>query len=229
MLLRWIQATGSTSTVALGAVVIGDISAPAERGGFFGLLTMGPQVGPAVGPNIGGVLADTLGWRFLPSKVQTLRQLAGDGSVIPSPFYRPLVPLVGKGRPPKRLLNNPLRLFFYLNVPILLVFNAIIYAVFYAVNTTISTGLIFDTVLSIRMVDADYQRVKTRLWSLQREANIAIPLILQIICASLNLGLPHTLTRVDEHLVIHSPLSRTLCRHYSLIYYHRRVLPLPRV
>ncbi|KAG0702033.1 major facilitator superfamily domain-containing protein [Suillus ampliporus] len=275
MLLRCIQAAGSASTVALGAGVIGDIATPAERGGFFGVFTIGPQVGPAVGPIIGGVLADTLGWRsifwflcimsavcfalilaFLP---ETLRQLVGDGSVVPSPFYRPLVPLVGKGRidrdapkPPKRLLNNPLRLFFYLDVLNLLVFNAVIYAVFYAVNTTISTlfankypflneidiglcflaiggGTAFSTVLSGRMLDADYQRIKTRLvkkaegypeksirpsdvtkdenfpierarlrtvpiftgvfilscagygWSLQRETNIAIPLILQII------------------------------------------------
>ncbi|KAG0702020.1 major facilitator superfamily domain-containing protein [Suillus ampliporus] len=230
MLLRCIQAAGSASTVALGAGVIGDIATPAERGGFFSMFTMGPQVGPAVGPIIGGVLADTLGWRrvFLP---ETLRQLVGDGSVVPSPFYRPLVPLVGKGRidrdapkPPKRPLNNPLRLFFYMDVLNILVFNAVIYAVFYAVNTTISTlfankypflneidiGLsTFSTVLSGRMLDADYQRIKTRLVKKaegdpeksirpldvtkdenfpierarlrMRETNIAIPLILQII------------------------------------------------
>lgn len=209
MLLRCIQAAGSASTVALGAGVIGDIGTPAERGGFFGIFTMGPQVGPALGPIIGGVLADKLGWRsifwflcimsavcfaliviFLP---ETLRRLVGDGSVIPSPFYRPLVPIVGKGRvdrdapkPPKPILNNPLRLFFYLDVLNLLLFNAILYAVFYAVNTTISTifaskypflneidiglcflaiggGMIIGTVLSGRMLDADFQRTKTRL------------------------------------------------------------------
>lgn len=159
-------------------------------------------------------------------------------------------------KPPKRLLNNPLRLFFYLDVLNLLVFNAIIYGVFYAVNTTISTlfsskypflnetdiglcflaiggGMVFGTVLTGKMLDADYQRIKKQLvkkaeddsgkhilpedvtkdenfpierarlrmvpiftaifavtcagygWSLQREVNIAVPLILQIICASL--------------------------------------------
>ncbi|KAG1813270.1 major facilitator superfamily domain-containing protein [Suillus subaureus] len=275
MLLRCIQAAGSASTVALGAGVIGDIGTPAERGGFFGIFTLGPQVGPALGPVIGGVLADKLGWRsifwflcimsaacfalmlvFLP---ETLRRLVGDGSVIPSPFYRPLMPLVGKGRvdhdaqkPPKPTLKNPLRLFFYLDVLNLLLFNAILYAVFYAVNTTISTifaakypflneidiglcflaiggGMTIGTVSSGRMLDADFQRTKTRLvkkaeedpekrtlpedvtreenfpaerarlrmvplftaifvltcagygWSLQRETNIAVPLILQVI------------------------------------------------
>jgi MFS family permease len=60
MLLRCIQAAGSASTVALGmyqlqcyifdlsgavgAGVIGDISTRAERGGFFGLFALGPQV-----------------------------------------------------------------------------------------------------------------------------------------------------------------------------------------
>ncbi|KAG2145342.1 major facilitator superfamily domain-containing protein [Suillus bovinus] len=209
MLLRCMQAAGSASTIALGAGVIGDIGTPAERGGFFGILTLGPQVGPSLGPIIGGVLADKLGWRsifwflcimsaacfalmliFLP---ETLRRLVGDGSVIPSPFYRPLVPIFGKGRvvrdapkPPKPTLNNPLRLFFYLDVLNLLIFNAVLYAVFYAVNTTISTifaskypflneidislcflaiggGMAIGTVLSGRMLDADFQRIKTRL------------------------------------------------------------------
>ncbi|KAG1828129.1 major facilitator superfamily domain-containing protein [Suillus variegatus] len=209
MLLRCIQAAGSASTVALGAGVIGDIGTPAERGGFFGIFTLGPQVGPALGPVIGGVLADKLGWRsifwflcimsaacfalmliFLP---ETLRRLVGDGSVIPSSFYRPLVPIVGKGRvdrdapkPPKPALNNPLRLFFYLDVLNLLVFNAVLYAVFYAVNTTISTifankypflneidiglcflaiggGMTIGTVFSGKMLDADFQRTKNRL------------------------------------------------------------------
>ncbi|KAG1864777.1 major facilitator superfamily domain-containing protein [Suillus subalutaceus] len=268
MLLRCIQAAGSASTVALGAGVIGDIGTPAERGGFFGIFALGPQVGPALGPIVGGILADKLGWRsifwflcmmsaacfalmliFLP---ETLRRLVGDGSVIPSPFYRPLVPLVGKGRPPSPLMNNPLRLLFYLDVLNLLVFNGILYAVFYAVNTTISTifatkypflneidiglcflviggGMTISTVLSGKMLDADFQRTKNRLvkkaeedpekrirpedvtreenfpverarlrmipiftaifvltcggygWSLQRETNIAVPLILQFI------------------------------------------------
>jgi predicted MFS family arabinose efflux permease len=169
------------------------------------------------------------------------------------------VPTVGKGRvdrdaqkPPKPTLRNPLRLFFYLDVLNLLVFNAIMYAVFYAVITTISTifvtkypflneidvglcflaiggGMTISTVLSGKMLDANFQRTKTRLmkkaeedsekriwpedvtkeenfpverarlrmvplftaifvlacagygWSLQRETNIAVPLILQVI------------------------------------------------
>lgn len=104
MFLRCIQASGSASTIAVGkalqlshmrlsisitfffagAGVVGDISTRAERGGFFGIFTIGPMVriascfyiyycltraifkiGPAIGPVLGGVLSDRLGWRFV--------------------------------------------------------------------------------------------------------------------------------------------------------------------
>ncbi|KIJ66317.1 hypothetical protein HYDPIDRAFT_86715 [Hydnomerulius pinastri MD-312] len=209
MLLRCVQAAGSASTVALGAGVIGDIATRAERGGFFGLFSLGPQVGPAVGPVIGGALADTLGWRwifwflciasaacsvfmliFLP---ETLRQRVGDGSIIPPLLYRPLIPLVGVGRkdpaakkPDLRPLSNPLLLFTHLDVINLLVFNAILYSVFYAVNTTISTlfqttypfltetdiglcflsiggGMMIGSLVTGKLLDLDYKKIKAQL------------------------------------------------------------------
>lgn len=162
LVLRCVQAAGSASTVALGAGVIGDIATRAERGSFFGLFSVGPLFGPAFGPVIGGVLTQTLGWRwifwflaiasalcfmvllaFLP---ETLRQLVGDGSILPSRFHRPLVPLVGHGRqgitterPPRALFVNPLRILTYPDILVLLIFNAVQYAVFYAIIATIST------------------------------------------------------------------------------------------
>ncbi|KAI6153928.1 major facilitator superfamily domain-containing protein [Pisolithus tinctorius] len=162
LMLRCVQAAGSASTVALGAGVIGDIATRAERGSFFGLFSVGPLFGPTFGPVIGGVLTQTLGWRwifwilaiasalcfvallvFFP---ETLRQLVGDGSVLPSRFYRPLVPLVGHGRrgmtterPPRVPFVNPLRILTYPDVLALLLFNAVQYAVFYAIIATIST------------------------------------------------------------------------------------------
>lgn len=198
--------------------------------------------------------------RFLP---ETLRRLVGDGSVVPSRLYRPLIPIVGKGRinydapkPPKVHLNNPLRLLFFPDVLNILIFNGVVYAIFYAVNTTISSffaskypflneteiglcflaigaGCVVGGVTSGKMLDADYQRIKKNIaekakgdsekhirpedvtkdenfpierarlrmvpiftaifavtcagygWSLQREVNIAVPLILQFIRASL--------------------------------------------
>ncbi|KAG1785279.1 major facilitator superfamily domain-containing protein [Suillus plorans] len=162
MVLRCLQAVGSASTLTIGAGIIADIATPAERGGFFGVFTMGPQVGPALGPVIGGALADKLGWRsifwflcisssacfivlvtLLP---ETLRSIVGNGSVLPPIQYRPLLPLMGRGhkdseveRPPARKSPNPFRLFACVDVLNLLVFNGIQYAVFTAILATISS------------------------------------------------------------------------------------------
>ncbi|KAJ7140907.1 MFS general substrate transporter [Mycena epipterygia] len=167
LFLRCFQSAGSASTIALGAGVIGDISEPAERGGFFGVYNIGPLVGPAIGPVIGGVLADKLGWRsifwflciassacavvlilFLP---ETLRSMVGNGSVTPAAIFRPVVPIVGRNKPksstvklPRKPFQNPLRLLL-LNpdILILLGFNGLICSVFYGVTASIST--IFHT------------------------------------------------------------------------------------
>ncbi|EIW79693.1 MFS general substrate transporter [Coniophora puteana RWD-64-598 SS2] len=162
MLLRCVQAAGSASTVALGAGVIGDIATPSERGGFYGLFSIGPMLGPSIGPILGGVFAQQLGWRwifwflcilstaclvfmvlFLP---ETLRRLVDDGSVTPSKIYRPLIPLMGRGHisltkeiPPPRPFKNPLWLFTYPDVLNLLVLVGLFYASFSATLATIST------------------------------------------------------------------------------------------
>ncbi|KAI7904427.1 major facilitator superfamily domain-containing protein [Cokeromyces recurvatus] len=99
--LRMIQAFGSSSAVAVGAGVIGDISTPAERGGYMGVFSMGTMLGPLLGPVLGGLVSNELGWRwifwiltilvipiwliqifFLP---ETLRSLVGNGSGYANP------------------------------------------------------------------------------------------------------------------------------------------------
>ena len=104
MVLRAIQATGNSATVALGAGVIADIAAPNERGGYLGIFGVGPLTGPSLGPIIGGALAQTMGWRaifwflaifggvfsvflilFLP---ETLRSIVGNGSVRPTSIWQ---------------------------------------------------------------------------------------------------------------------------------------------
>ncbi|EKM49547.1 uncharacterized protein PHACADRAFT_214109 [Phanerochaete carnosa HHB-10118-sp] len=165
MVLRCVQAAGSASTTALGAGVIADITDRAERGHFFGLYSIGPLVGPCLGPVIGGALAQGLGWRsifwflcigssiclvimflILP---ETLRSLVGDGSIIPPPIYRPLLPIIGRDRiggsdddverPPKAKFRNPFRILFYPDVFILLIFTGFLNALFYAMTASIST------------------------------------------------------------------------------------------
>ncbi|KAL0953542.1 hypothetical protein HGRIS_004764 [Hohenbuehelia grisea] len=219
MLLRCLQATGSASTVALGAGVIGDISVAAERGGFFGLYSLGPLFGPAIGPVIGGALADGLGWRaifwflcigsalcfiflvlFLP---ETLRILVGNGNILPPTIYRPVIPLIGRGRvhpkpaednPQPKKHPNPLRILTYPDILILLLFNGIVYAVFYGVTASlsplfkeaypflsettiglcflaISGGLVLGSLLTGKLLDRDYQVIKRRLLKAAHECD----------------------------------------------------------
>lgn len=164
MVLRCLQAAGSASTIAIGAGVIGDISTREERGGFFGIFTLGPMVGPSIGPVIGGVLSDKLGWRaifwflMISSSVclstiilllpETLRVLVGNGSVVPPPVYRPVFQIIGHGRHNdashitlQPVSQNPFRLFLNIDVLILLAINAIICSVYYGVIATMSTLL----------------------------------------------------------------------------------------
>ncbi|KAF2501737.1 MFS general substrate transporter [Lophium mytilinum] len=97
VILRCLQSTGSASTIAIGAGVIGDITTREERGGYMGFYQAGLLFPTAGGPILGGIFAGTLGWRaifwfltifsgtfliflvvFLP---ETLRSLVGNGSI----------------------------------------------------------------------------------------------------------------------------------------------------
>jgi multidrug resistance protein len=107
MVFRGIQAIGSSSTIAIGAGVIGDVAIAAERGGFMGLFGGLRMFGQAFGPVIGGTLAQYLGFRsifwflfiiailvtfllilLLP---ETLRAIAGSGDRKLYGVYRPLL------------------------------------------------------------------------------------------------------------------------------------------
>ena len=100
IVLRCLQSTGSASTIAIGAGVIGDITTRADRGGYMGFFQAGMLVPIAVGPVIGGALAGTLGWRsifwfltiysvvlllmLLFMLPETLRSIVGNGSWTPA-------------------------------------------------------------------------------------------------------------------------------------------------
>ncbi|KAF2711136.1 MFS general substrate transporter [Pleomassaria siparia CBS 279.74] len=168
LLLRCFQSGGSASTIALGAGVIGDISTPRERGGYFGMFNLGPMLAPCIAPAVGGALSQNLGWRsifwfivimvavcllcivlFLP---ETLRSVAGNGSVPVSRHLRPIVPVVGRkvvmiSPSAEELLNmkpkqslNPFILFTYPDVLVLVTFTGLVYAVNYTITATISSS-----------------------------------------------------------------------------------------
>ncbi|KAK0484531.1 MFS general substrate transporter [Armillaria novae-zelandiae] len=217
VVLRCLQAAGSASTIALGAGSIGDIAAPAERGGFYGLYNLGPMFGPCIGPVIGGALSNSLGWRsifwflcissatcfvfivlFLP---ETLRSLVGDGNVVPSKLYRPLIPVVGKttsdpsfARPLPKPFRNPLRILNNLDIVMVLGVNAVMNSLYYGVTASMSTlfseaypslnqtqiglcylamggGMLFGSYVLGRVLDHDYGKLRRSVIAVQGPGN----------------------------------------------------------
>ena len=125
---------------------------------------------------------------------ETLRSMVGNGSIPPPKWNRPLVPIIGRHnlslqhqqRPPRKPLPNPLRIFLNLDILIVLIYTGVIYAVFYAVTTTISIlfeqnypflnetdiglcflaiggGMVVGSIASGRTLDWYYAVVKSRL------------------------------------------------------------------
>ncbi|KAK4129109.1 MFS general substrate transporter [Parathielavia appendiculata] len=100
MVLRCLQSSGSSGTIALGNAVVSDVASASERGSYLGYVSLGGVVGVSLGAIIGGILSDFLGWRsifwflvlsagvvlvlilvFLP---ETARAVVGNGSVRPA-------------------------------------------------------------------------------------------------------------------------------------------------
>nr|POE54500.1 itaconate transport protein [Quercus suber] len=99
LVLRCLQSTGSSGTIALGSGVVADIATSADRGVWMGWATSGPMVAPALAPVLGGIFAEFLGWRwifwflvilagtfmipFLTIFPETGRNVVGNGSIPP--------------------------------------------------------------------------------------------------------------------------------------------------
>jgi MFS family permease len=107
LILRMLQATGSSGTIALSMAVVADVVTSAQRGKYTGFANAGILVGPSIGPVIGGALAQFLGWRsifwflvifaavFLVSFTlifpETCRNIVGNGSIPATGISRSLV------------------------------------------------------------------------------------------------------------------------------------------
>lgn len=63
MILRALQSTGSSATVAIGNAVVADLTTPAERGGYITIVQASIMFAPALAPALGGILTQFLGWR----------------------------------------------------------------------------------------------------------------------------------------------------------------------
>lgn len=63
--LRCIQSSGSSGTIAMASGVVSDVATASERGSYMGYTLAGSLVGPAIGPVLGGILSQFLGWRAI--------------------------------------------------------------------------------------------------------------------------------------------------------------------
>lgn len=100
MVLRCLQSSGSSGTIAIGSAVVADLSTRADRGKYLGYATIATTLGPALGPVIGGLLEQFLGWKsifwflvifaacflvlFFVTIPETCRAVVGNGSVPPA-------------------------------------------------------------------------------------------------------------------------------------------------
>ncbi|KAE9979402.1 hypothetical protein EG328_000887 [Venturia inaequalis] len=167
MFFRGLQAIGSSSTIAIGAGVIGDIALGSERGGFMGLFGGIRMFGQAIGPVFGGILTQYLGFRsifyfltgfaavviimlalYLP---ETLRKIAGDGSRRLYGIYKPVlghsnqgtpVPVEERYKPSEISLSTLLDSFKLLaekDVFVALIFGAITYSIWSMITSSTSS------------------------------------------------------------------------------------------
>jgi multidrug resistance protein len=63
MVLRALQSTGCSATVAIGSAVMADVTTSAERGGYITAVQASVMFAPALAPVLGGILTEFLGWR----------------------------------------------------------------------------------------------------------------------------------------------------------------------
>lgn len=107
MVLRAVQSTGSSGTLALGYATIADITTSAERGRYMGYVGAAMNVGPTLGPVLGGILSQYLGWPaifwfcaiyvavwlvpWLLFTPETCRTVVGNGTVPPQRWNEPLI------------------------------------------------------------------------------------------------------------------------------------------
>ena len=122
LILRMVQSSGSSGTVALSNAIAADIVTSAERGSYMGYASFGAMLGPSLAPVIGGLLAQYCGWKwifwfllilsasvFLPMMLffpETCRVVVGNGSLPPPIWNMSLWSLLQRYRARRRRANE---------------------------------------------------------------------------------------------------------------------------
>ncbi|KAI4114172.1 MAG: hypothetical protein LQ345_005005 [Seirophora villosa] len=166
LVLRILQSSGSSGTIALAISVVADLAPPHERGKYMGAALCGPNTAPSLGPVLGGVLAEKASWRWifwflsilsglcltliifwLP---ETARRLVGNGSILPGGINKSPLPCKVRpnanrttARPFKARFRPPnpiscLRIVFEKDTALVLVANAIFYVNYSCLQASLS-------------------------------------------------------------------------------------------
>ncbi|KAE8446613.1 hypothetical protein EG329_011806 [Mollisiaceae sp. DMI_Dod_QoI] len=123
MVLRALQSTGSSATVAIGSAVMADVTTSAERGGYITAVQASVQFAPALAPVLGGILTEFLGWRstfwflvigagvflliYVPFVPETARNIVGNGSIPPPRLNASLTSFLQWRRQSRNLESQP--------------------------------------------------------------------------------------------------------------------------
>lgn len=110
MVLRCLQSTGSSGTVALANALVGDMITSAETGSYIAFASLGSMLGPSLPPILGGLLNQYLDLHwifwfltiiggsfavvlllFLP---ETCSKVVGDGSFPPPPLNNSVTDII---------------------------------------------------------------------------------------------------------------------------------------
>ncbi|CAG7953216.1 unnamed protein product [Penicillium olsonii] len=166
IVLRVVQAFGSSAVVSLGAGTVADIIEPKQRARAMSYFLFGPQCGPILGPVIGGALVDKTSWRWIFGFLaisgatlwlvlvfalpETLRARVGNGSVytdqswllLPPKLSSDLVPESERGPPPpKPTLKGYWKLFQYPPIGITCMNTAILYSSYFCIAIQLPSAL----------------------------------------------------------------------------------------
>jgi multidrug resistance protein len=121
-ILRCLQSTGSSATIALANGVVADVASSSERGTYISWASAGPMIGPTIGPILGGIIAQYLGWQwifwflailaglymivFLLLFPETGRNVVGNGSIPPQRWNYSLISYLQTHRAAKHAQNS---------------------------------------------------------------------------------------------------------------------------
>ncbi|KAI9022389.1 major facilitator superfamily domain-containing protein [Hyaloraphidium curvatum] len=115
--MRLFATAGSSAGISVGSGCVADVYPPVQRGRALGILFLGAIIGPIVSPPIGGLIASTLGWRWIFLVVAFI----GAAFLVPVVLFLPeTLPSVTAPRTERKRRPNPFSTLPFLRYPFVL-------------------------------------------------------------------------------------------------------------